>query len=94
MGTPHRGSQLASYADVAVACVKAVGFKTNSANIHHLKLHSEDLEELDTQFGSLLQSEKIKVLTFYELKPMKIAGVADTVVIITDFKCRAKGELS
>jgi hypothetical protein len=80
MGTPHRGSQLASYADIAVTCIKAAGVKANVSNIHQLKLDSGILEEIGSQFGSLLQSEKIKVLTFYELKPTKIAGVSEAVV--------------
>jgi hypothetical protein len=80
MGTPHRGSQLASYADIAVTCVKAVGFKANTVHLLQLKLDSDDLEDLGSQFGSLLQSEGLKVLTFYKLKPMKIAGVTDAVV--------------
>jgi hypothetical protein len=80
MGTPHRGSQLASYADIAVTCIKAAGVKANISNIHHLKLDSDILEEIGSQFGSLLQSEQIKVLTFYELKPTKIAGISEALV--------------
>jgi hypothetical protein len=80
MGTPHRGSQLASYADIAVTCIKAVGFKANVANIHQLKLDSDSLEEIGSQFGSLLQSGGIKVIMFYELKPTRIAGIKDAVV--------------
>jgi hypothetical protein len=80
MGTPHRGSQLASYADIAVNCLKAVGAKANVANIHQLKLDSDTLEEIGTQFGSLLQSARIKVLTFYELKTTKIAGITEALV--------------
>lgn len=67
MGTPHRGSQLASYADIAVTCVKAVGFKANTVNLLQLKLDSDDLEDLGSQFGSLLQSEGLKVLAFMNL---------------------------
>jgi hypothetical protein len=80
MGTPHRGSQLASYAEIAVTCIKTTGFKANTANIHHLKLDSDALEELGSQFGSLLQMENIKVLTFYELRPIKLAGIAEAIV--------------
>jgi hypothetical protein len=80
MGTPHRGSQLASYADIVVTCIKAAGFQANTANLQQLKLDLEDLDELGSQFGSLLQSERIKVLTFYELKPTRIAGIRDAVV--------------
>jgi hypothetical protein len=74
MATPHRGSQLASYADLVVTCIKAAGVKANTANLNQLKIDSDDLEELGSQFGSLLQSERIKVLTFYELKPTRLAG--------------------
>ncbi|KAH8600715.1 hypothetical protein B0O99DRAFT_287380 [Bisporella sp. PMI_857] len=81
MGTPHRGSQLASYAEIAVTCIKTTGFKANTANIHHLKLDSDALEELGSQFGSLLQMENIKVLTFYELRPIKLAGIAEVIVV-------------
>lgn len=77
MGTPHRGSPLASYADTAVSCIKATGFKANTGNIQQLKLNSEDLEELGSQFGSLLQLERIKVLTFYEMNPTRIAGITE-----------------
>jgi hypothetical protein len=80
MGTPHRGSQLASFADIAVKCIKAAGVKANVSNINQLKLDSGILEEIGSQFGSLLQSEKIKVLTFYELKPTKIAGFSEAMV--------------
>jgi hypothetical protein len=80
MGTPHRGSRLASYAEMAVKCIKATGIKANTAAVEKLKLDSDDLEELGSQFGSLLQSERIKVLTFFELKPTKIAGITDAVV--------------
>lgn len=80
MGTPHRGSQLASYADIAVTCIKAAGVKANIANIHQLKLDSDNLEEIGVQFCSLLQSQRIKILTFYELKPTKIVGITEAVV--------------
>jgi hypothetical protein len=82
MGTPHRGSPLASYADTAISCIKATGFKANAGNIQKLKLNSEDLDELTSQFGSLLQLKSIKVLTFYELKPTKIAGIALTNALV------------
>ncbi|KUJ12821.1 uncharacterized protein LY89DRAFT_721674 [Mollisia scopiformis] len=39
------------------------------------------MDELGSQFGSLLQEEKIKVLSFYELKPLKIAGIAEAVIV-------------
>jgi hypothetical protein len=80
MGTPHRGSPVASYADTAVSCIKATGFKANTGNIQKLKLNSEDLEELGSQFGSLLQLERIKILTFYEMKPTRIAGITEALV--------------
>jgi hypothetical protein len=80
MGTPHRGSQLASYADIAVTCIKAAGVKANTGNLHQIKLDSDNLEEINSQFGSLLQSERIKVLTFYELKPTRIASITEAVV--------------
>jgi hypothetical protein len=80
MGTPHRGSSLAPYAEIAVNCIKAAEFKANVGNIHQLRLNSDNLEEIGSQFGSLLQSNRIKVITFYELKPTRIAGIKDTVV--------------
>jgi hypothetical protein len=80
MGTPHRGSQLASYADTIVTCIKVAGFKANTASLQRLQVNSDDLDELGSQFGSLLQAEEIKVLTFYELKPLKVAGIAEAVV--------------
>ena len=80
MGTPHRGSQLASYADIALTCIKAAGVRANTGNLQQLKLDSDNLEEIGSQFGSLLQLERIKVLTFYELKPTRIAGITEAVV--------------
>lgn len=78
MGTPHRGSQLASYADTAVACIKVLGIKANKGIIQQIKFSSEDLEELGSQFSSLLQLGRMKVLTFFEMKPTKIAGLKIT----------------
>lgn len=82
MGTPHRGSPLASYAETAVSCIKATGLKANKGNIHQLRLDSEELDDLGSQFGSLLQLGRIKVLTFYELKPTSIAGMRLTETLV------------
>jgi len=80
MGTPHRGSEVAKYADIAAECIKALGFSTNLVNIKNLKRDSRFLEELCSEFGSLLQSEKkIKVLTFYELQSTRIGGIGSVV---------------
>jgi hypothetical protein len=80
MGTPHRGADIASYAKTALTCIKAVGISANTSSVQKLKLDSEDLGGLNSQFGTILQLRKIKVLTFYELKPTKIGKLADTLV--------------
>ena len=78
LGTPHHGSDLASW---AVVCAKiAKKFKdTNLEIVNTLKPESEVLRDTQDEFGQLLESRKnegckIHITCFYEELAMSVVG--------------------
>lgn len=78
LGTPHHGSDLASWAAVCVKIAKK--FKdTNLEIVNALKPESEVLRDTQDEFGQLLESRKnegrkIQITCFYEELAMSVVG--------------------
>lgn len=70
LGTPHRGSEMASYGNVFASIANAVMIKPPPRLINALQSNSGALMRLTTDFRS--QLPKYQVYSFYEMKPMKM----------------------
>jgi hypothetical protein len=66
MGTPHRGSDAASWANFATHALEALqlGTTTNTNLLSDLKQNSETLRQISQQFVE--RGSKLKMKTFYE----------------------------
>ena len=64
LGTPHRGSALASWGTIGRNLAVAIGQDTNDKNLKDLRLDSEILELLREEFALLLRRNAIKIRTF------------------------------
>ncbi|KAM5457766.1 hypothetical protein McanCB49686_002751 [Microsporum canis] len=83
LGTPHRGSNLASWGETMRNIVAISGFDTNSKNIRALRFGSVELEYAQDDFMQLWQQEKFIVRTFQEgLAFGGFNGVAGKVVAV------------
>ncbi|PMD64586.1 uncharacterized protein K444DRAFT_583031 [Hyaloscypha bicolor E] len=71
LGTPHRGSSMASWGILAERIVKAAGFDTNAVILKQLTTQSPALGNLNERFISLLRSQDFDVVTFQEAKGME-----------------------
>ena len=69
MGTPHRGSEKASYGQVLERIATTVMNKPRSSLLTALKSNSNFLMQLTTDFRH--QFHNFQVFSFYELEPMK-----------------------
>lgn len=69
-GTPHRGSDKATYGSILANVATTMMRKPSSKLINALKTNSDDLEELTARFR--FQAPDYQILTFYEMKPMKM----------------------
>ena len=70
LGTPHRGSEKASYGEVLAKVATKVMHKPAPALAKALRVNSEALMRLTTDFR--FQMSQYKVCSFYEMKPMRI----------------------
>jgi hypothetical protein len=70
MGTPHRGSEKASYGKVLANVAATVMHKRVPALINALRANSDALMRLTTDFR--FQLPRYQVCSFYEMKPMRI----------------------
>jgi hypothetical protein len=78
LGTPHHGSDLASWAAVCAKFAKKFG-DTNVEIVNALKPHSEVLRDTQDEFGQLLESRKnegrkIQITCFYEELATSVVG--------------------
>ena len=69
LGTPHRGSEEASYGKVLATLATAVLNRPSPRLVNALKVNSETLMQLTTDFR--FQVPKYQVYSFYEMKPIK-----------------------
>ena len=75
MGTPHKGADLASWGSFLEWLCKAVPKKaldTSPQLIDALKTNSETLQNIDRQFGQLV--ERFHLFFFHEAKPTDLKG--------------------
>lgn len=70
MGTPHRGSTVASWAALASNLAKFVLEAPNDKLLKGLKPNNELLESLRSVFLQMLEDNKFKIYSFYETKSM------------------------
>ena len=69
-GTPHRGSDRASYGKILANIVTGVMHKPKSKLINALQSNSEELMKLTSEFK--FEAPNMKIVTFYETKPIGI----------------------
>ena len=69
-GTPHRGSDKASYGKVLASVAATVMHRPGSKIIDALRSNSDTLQRLNSDFRSQLVNYRI--LTFYETRAMSI----------------------
>lgn len=67
-GTPHRGSDFATYGETLASVVRMVTLKPSSQLLKALRSNSDDLYKLSTYFQSELQ--RLQIVSFYERQPM------------------------
>ena len=70
LGTPHRGSEKASYGKILATLATTILNKPPSRLVNALQVNSDALMRLTTDFR--FQVPKYQVYSFYEMKPMKI----------------------
>ena len=68
-GTPHRGSEKATYGKILANVATGVMHKPKSKLISALQSNSETLMKLTSEFK--FEAPNMNVTTFYETKPMK-----------------------
>jgi hypothetical protein len=71
MGTPHRGSDYASWGMLARNIAVAVGFDASDRVLRDLEIDSAVLEILRRDFAKMLREESFDVWTFIEGKGLK-----------------------
>lgn len=69
-GTPHRGSNKASYGKILANVATGVMHKPKSKLISALQSNSEKLMELTLEFK--FEAPNLQIVTFYETKPMSL----------------------
>lgn len=83
-GTPHRGSGKATYGKTLANVATGVMHKPKSRLINALESNSDTLLRLTSEFK--FQAPNVKIVTFYEMKPMKMfSGLVSTnrVILLT-----------
>ena len=70
LGTPHRGSNLASWGKIAASVAAAALFDVHKSNLRHLDTNGEGLSQLEKNFGRLLYRRTFKIHSFQESKGM------------------------
>ena len=70
LGTPHRGSGLASRAKIASSVAAAALFDVQKSNLRHLDTNGEGVSQLETSFGRLVYRRTFKIHSFQESKGM------------------------
>lgn len=75
LGTPHRGSSIASLGTMAHNASKVLWKRPNTAVLQDLERHSTTLERVGKGFGQILvermNSRPVEVHSFFEEKPTK-----------------------
>ena len=80
MGTPHRGSEKASYGKVLAKIATIVMNKPSSRLVPALKRNSDELMRLTSDFK--FQLSNYQVVSFYEMKPMKFSSTLVSLITI------------
>jgi len=82
MGTPHRGSSFASKGEKLVNFTQALGMKASTSDLVLLQLESTKLDDLCSEFATLLNDRRIKILTYIESRPLRIGPMELLVCLI------------
>ena len=68
--TPHRGSGLTGWGEIASAVAAAALFDVQTSNTQHLDANGEGLNYLEEKFGHLIHRRTFKIPSFQESKGM------------------------
>ncbi|KAL2842265.1 hypothetical protein BJX68DRAFT_270712 [Aspergillus pseudodeflectus] len=70
LGTPHRGSFMASWGNIAANVMKAVLRSSNTAVLNQLNVGSEMLDMIAQEFSIMMRNDEVKAYSFWEERPM------------------------
>jgi hypothetical protein len=73
LGTPHKGTSLASYGEMLVSIAKAVALGPNGELISQIRENSKELWKMSSYFGSIYN--EFDIFCFYELLPQRFGVV-------------------
>lgn len=95
LGTPHRGSQIASIGRIAQDITKLLWKSPNTSVLRDLEVNSQTLERVGRGFNQILVERELEIHSFREEKPTKGILVRDNKegsycrgVVVTDFAFR------
>ncbi|OQE35114.1 hypothetical protein PENCOP_c014G06499, partial [Penicillium coprophilum] len=72
MGTPHRGSSVASLGKVVADIARLFSFSISMSHLRSLLPNSQELSELSSEFCQNIMSPPVKVVNFFESKRTKV----------------------
>jgi hypothetical protein len=73
LGTPHKGTSLASYGEMIVSIAKTVALGPNGELISQIRENSRELWKMSSYFGSIYK--EFDVFCFYELLPQRFGVI-------------------
>ena len=85
LGTPHRGSNWASWGEIATGLASTI-FDTNPALIKHLEVNGEALMQLEKNFGILIHKRSFLTKTFKEGRNFKALPLLKSKVFLGSLK--------
>jgi hypothetical protein len=86
-GTPFQGSLLADYATHAGHLVKLLG--ADKTLLQSLKMNNKELAQITGKFSQVRETHDIKLLIYFECKPLDIKTFRVKVATAVSFQCRA-----
>ena len=73
LGTPHRGSAYAGWAEIVSNLARLIGQEANTKALRTLGVNSEVLDNIHEGFKVLVHHHDIKIHTFQESRSMPVA---------------------
>lgn len=70
LGTPHRGSDYASWGEIARTIASALLMDTNTSLIRGLEVDSSELDLAREEFAKILRNSRLKIYSFQEGKAL------------------------
>jgi hypothetical protein len=72
LGTPHRGTDIASWGDTLATCAAALGLGPDTGLLNILRKDSNRLREIFSNFAVLANEMGLDLTCFHELYPTQI----------------------